>query len=65
MKSASPETFRALAARIKSAATFDALKTCEVQCTRHYENRTLTVREFTRLDVKIMEKSATITTKKP
>ncbi len=60
MKSASPETFRALWARVRTASTREALAACETQTARHYDNRTITPRELARLDVRIMEKLATL-----
>lgn len=52
--------YQALLERIKSATTKEELAIRENKITRHFNNGTITVSEFTRLDVKIMERLALI-----
>jgi len=41
---------------IRKAVTVTALKSLELQCSKHYEVGTLSASDFGKLDVKIMEK---------
>lgn len=50
-------TYATLSNRIRSAETRQELAKREEQITRHYNAGTITAREFSRLDVKIMERS--------
>ena len=50
-------TFQELSQIIRTAETRAELDRQETQCERHYQAGTITAREFSRLDVKIMERS--------
>ena len=55
--------FQELSKRIRSASDLDALHRLERSASRIYNANLLTVREFARLDVLIMEKLALIANK--
>ena len=50
-------TYQELSQIIRTAGTRAELDRRETQCERHYQAGTITAREFSRLDVKIMERA--------
>ena len=60
MKTQNADTFRAILDRVYAATDKPALERVEKQATRIYNAGLLTVNQFKRLDVKIMERLGTM-----